>query len=99
VLRYHAVPGDILLFHCHGPVTKAQRSVRRQDARRGVGGTSLTLYYCIEQVTGSEWDHIALVVPGDGAADLQLLEATGEGVVVSPMVRTNESKKRCQLVV
>lgn len=61
---------------------------------RVVNRTALRL--CVEQMTGSEWDHVALVVPGDSTTSLELLEATGEGVVVSPMVGMHPIKKRPQ---
>lgn len=44
------------------------------------------LHLLAYQVTRSEWDHVALVVPGDATARFKLLEATGDGVVTSPMV-------------
>jgi hypothetical protein len=37
--------------------------------------------------TGAEWDHVAIVVPSSGDHQLNLLEATGEGVRCYPLIR------------
>jgi hypothetical protein len=39
-------------------------------------------------MTGSEWDHVGIVVPGANPTGLHLLEATGEGVSAFPLVST-----------
>ncbi|KAG7388057.1 WD repeat-containing protein 19 [Phytophthora pseudosyringae] len=36
-------------------------------------------------MTRSEWDHVALVVPAGEGGGLQLLEATGDGVTLTPL--------------
>lgn len=38
-------------------------------------------------MTGSEWDHIGVVVPGPNPTSFNLLEATGDGVSAFPLVR------------
>lgn len=37
-------------------------------------------------MTGSEWDHIGVVVPGANPTAFYLLEATGDGVSAFPLV-------------
>lgn len=37
-------------------------------------------------MTGSEWDHVGVVVPGHSPTSFHLLEATGEGVSAFPLV-------------
>ncbi|POM78259.1 Hypothetical protein PHPALM_4230 [Phytophthora palmivora] len=37
-------------------------------------------------MTRAEWDHVAIVVPAHEGGNLQLLEATGDGVTLTPLV-------------
>ncbi|KAF1335623.1 Wd repeat-containing protein 19, partial [Globisporangium splendens] len=45
----------------------------------------LVLFRCCGPMTGSEWDHVGIVVPGANPTSFHLLEATGEGVSAFPL--------------
>lgn len=85
VLNHYVSVGDLILFQCAGPMGALQRSVSFDLMSIFLIIRSIQQFVC--QVTGSEWDHVGIVVPANTTAAFHLLEATGDGVSVSPLVR------------
>ncbi|TYZ63308.1 hypothetical protein PybrP1_009097 [[Pythium] brassicae (nom. inval.)] len=94
VLFVHSVNASVPLLSFLGALTLQRRDVLHlRVLNYYVAPGDLVLFRCCGPVsgiqrsmTGSEWDHVGVVVPGHSPTSFYLLEATGEGVSAFPLV-------------